>query len=350
MASELAAAGSSGVVYTASNETDGNEVLAFHRAADGTLSPAGSFPTGGNGTGADLGTQGSVVLGRDGRVLLVVNAGSHTVSLFLVTPTGLELLDVASSHGEMPVSVTNHGRFVYVLNAGGAGNIAGFRITARGKLVFINGSVRPLSNGGGGASVGPAQVAFTPDGQHLAVTEKMTNLIDIYAVGPGGIALGPKVFPSSGVTPFGFAFTKRSVMVVSEAFMGAPNASATSSYRLSGRALDVISPSVPDGQSAACWVVITGDQRYAYVSNTGSNNVSSYTIGADGTLSLHQAVAGQTGGAPSDEALSRGSDYLYTIDVMANAISAFRVRADGSLEQVDFETGLPAMAYGLAAR
>ena len=41
-----------GVVYALSNDPAGNAVVAFARAPDGTLSPAGSFPTGGTGTGA----------------------------------------------------------------------------------------------------------------------------------------------------------------------------------------------------------------------------------------------------------------------------------------------------------
>src|SRR5207244_5302396 len=38
-------------VYTITNAASGNAVLAFHRAANGALTPAGTFPTGGTGTG-----------------------------------------------------------------------------------------------------------------------------------------------------------------------------------------------------------------------------------------------------------------------------------------------------------
>jgi 6-phosphogluconolactonase (cycloisomerase 2 family) len=344
------AAGTAGAVYTQSNETDGNEALVFHRAADGSLVFADSFATGGSGNGAGLGSQGSVILSRNNRFLLAVNAGSDDISLFLVTPDGLELLDVASSEGDMPISLTNYGRLVYVLNAGGAGNIAGFRITAQGKLAFLPGSVRPLSNGGSGAGVGPAQVEFSPDGRQLVVTEKMTNLIDVYKVGRGGVAEGPEVFDSAGQTPFGFAFSKRGTLIVSEAFGGAPDASALSSYEVSGGDLEVISPSVPTLQTAACWVVITNNGKYAYTTNTGSNSVSSYRIGKNGAITLLESVAGETGATPIDMDLSRNSQYLYTLDSGADAISSFRVRADGSLEKIDFDEGLPASSVGLAAR
>src|SRR5437588_13036313 len=66
-------------VYTITNGASSNEVLAFHRAANGELTPAGTFPTGGTGTGASLGSGHSLVVADDGRELVVVNAGSSTI-------------------------------------------------------------------------------------------------------------------------------------------------------------------------------------------------------------------------------------------------------------------------------
>src|ERR1700730_7691647 len=40
----------SGAVYVLSNESTGNEVIAYRRAPDGTLTMSGSFSTGGEGT------------------------------------------------------------------------------------------------------------------------------------------------------------------------------------------------------------------------------------------------------------------------------------------------------------
>jgi 6-phosphogluconolactonase (cycloisomerase 2 family) len=337
-------------VYTLSNDAGGNAVLRFHRAADGSLAPAGVFDTQGLGSGAGLGSQGSLVMSDDGRWLFAVNAGSNDVSVLRITPDGLQLRDVAHSNGELPISLTNHGNLLYVLNAGGAGNIAGFRVSARGELSGIAGSIRPLSNGGSEPGVGPAQVEFTPDGKQLVVTEKMTNLIDVYEVRAGGRAAGPQVFPSAGVTPFGFAFSKSGTLVVSEAFGGAPDASALSSYHVSKNDLDVITASAPTFQTAACWVVITGDGKYAYTTNTGSNSISSYRIATNGQLRLLASAAGETGSAPIDMALSWDSQYLYSLDSGSDAISGFRVHADGSLEKIDFVEGLPASSVGLAGR
>ena len=69
-----------GVVYTSTNSPFGNAVAVFDRAADGTLTERGTFATGGTGTGANVGSQGAVVLSEDGRELYVVNAGSNSIS------------------------------------------------------------------------------------------------------------------------------------------------------------------------------------------------------------------------------------------------------------------------------
>ncbi|MEW5931740.1 MAG: beta-propeller fold lactonase family protein, partial [Gemmatimonadota bacterium] len=339
--------GAPGAVYVTSNSPAGNAVLAFDRHPDGTLTPAGSFATGGTGTGSGLGSQGAVVLSDDGRWLLAVNAGSDQVSVFRVRSGALELTDTEASGGDMPVSVTVHGRLVYVLNAGGAGSVSGLTLSPRGELAPLPGSTRPLS----GAGVGPAQVEFTPDGDALVVTEKMTDLIVTYAVGRDGRAGPPVPHASAGATPFGFAFSGRDRLIVSEAFGGAPDASAASSYLL-GRAGSpaVVSASVPTTETAACWVAVSNDGRYAYVTNTGSGTVSGYAVGRDGTLTLldadgRTAVTGP-GSSPIDEDFSRDGRFLYVLGAGSRAVHAFAFASDGSLAPVDRDGGLPAGSVG----
>ena len=345
-----------GAVYAANNATSGNRVMVFDRAPNGSLASAGSFATGGAGTGTGLGNQGGVVLTANSRRLLVVNAGSDEISLFKVRRNGLALLDTVGSGGRRPVSIAIHRDLVYVLNAGGAvdaqDNISGFRITKRDRLAPIADSTRALSR----ASTGPAQVSFTPDGDFLVVTEKATNLILTFSVDRDGRPDAPVQNVSVGATPFGFAFDRRGRLLVSEAFGGAPNASAVSSYEVDDDgALEVISPSVPTTESAACWVQPTLDGRHAYVTNTASGTISGYSVRPDGSLELLDAdgVTGSTGGpgsGPIDLALSDDGRFLYDLRGGNGSIGVFRVRADGSLVSVPGVTGLPLGANGLAAR
>jgi DNA-binding beta-propeller fold protein YncE len=128
-AASFALAGA-GTVFTSSNSAAGNAVIAFDRDVHGELVPRASYATGGLGLGSGLGSQGALAQSSDGEWLFVVNAGDDTVSVFRVWTDALVLTDVAPAQGSKPISVTNrHGR-VYVLDAGGSGNLAGFTLTS----------------------------------------------------------------------------------------------------------------------------------------------------------------------------------------------------------------------------
>jgi 6-phosphogluconolactonase (cycloisomerase 2 family) len=338
-----------GAVYVASNAAAGNEVLVFARNARGRLTALDAVPTGGRGTGAGLGSQGAVTLSEDGRYLFVVNAGSDSLSVFWIGERGLRLVDVEPAGGSRPISVTVSGDLVYVLDAGGDGNIFGFRQRRNGTLRPLAGSRQPLS----GAGVAPAQISFTPDGGVLVVAQKGTNQLTTYVVDDDGIAGPPAAYPAAGTTPFGFAFDRRGRLIVSEAFGGAALASTVSSYAVDDDGtVTFIDPAVPTLQTAACWTAVSPNGRYAYVTNAGSNSISGFAVARDGSLELLDAdgVTGETGMTPIDVAFSRDGQFLYTLNANAHTVSAFRVRADGALAPFAGSAGLPAGAVGLAAQ
>jgi len=188
----------------------------------------------------------------------------------------------------------------------------------------------------------------------LVVTEKATNRLTSFRVKADG-SLGPTIVTaSSGQTPFAFAFNRRNRLLVTEAVGGAAGASTVSSYRFnaSDPARPVIaSASVPDTQSAACWVAITPNGRYAFVANTGSSSVSSYRVAGNGQIELVSAVAGQTGAgsAPADAAISADGRHLVVRNGRIFTISSFSVDGDGNLSAESTFTGLPTTAVGIAA-
>lgn len=337
-------ASSPGWVFTETNAAAGNAVLAFARSPDGTLAAAGSWSTGGLGAGSGLGSQGAVALSHDGRYLFAVNAGSNSVTAFRVMAGSLALAGMVDSGGIHPISVTVHESWVYVLNAGAGGSIAGFGMSSDGLMAAIPGSVRPLS---GGAT--PAEIAFSPSGGVLVVTEKATNTIDTYTVDGTGVASGPMSHASVGTTPFGFAFDAEGRLFVSEVGPGAGGASASSYAVGADGSVAVISGAVPNGQTAACWLMVTPNGHYAYTANTPNNDFSSYRIGDDGSLTLVSAVAA-TGAGPGDMAVSRDGRFLYAVMGGSGSITGFHVGNDGSLAWVTSATGLPRGVVGLAAR
>jgi 6-phosphogluconolactonase (cycloisomerase 2 family) len=346
-----AASGEPGAVYVQTNQADGNAIAVFSRSSDGALALTATVPTGGSGTGSGLGSQGSLILSENGRMLLTVNAGSNDISIFRVEPNGLTLLNRVSSGGIRPTSLTLYKKLLYVLNAGGSGSITGFVLDQSGGLTPIPGSTRPLSNNGAGAAPAPAQISFSRDGGTLVVTERATNLIDRYTVDRDGVASAPAPQASSGVTPFGFAFTQQGVLIVSEAFGGAPLASAVSSYHVSEGGIGVISPSVPTGQTAACWIAVSKNGRFAYSTNAGSGSVSAYQVGTDGSLSLIEGRAGVTGDgtSPIDASVNGNGQFLYVLNGRTHDISAFAIQADGTLVGIGTFVGLPAGSAGITS-
>ena len=337
-----------GMVYLQTNDAKSNEIVAFSRAADGSLAAAGTYETGGRGTGKPhLPSQSSVVLSDDGSRLLAVDAGSDQVSLFAVEANRIRLLAAAASGGTTPTSIAVHGDLVYVLNNGSA-SIDGFTIAGE-RLEPLAGAKLALS----AEDADGAQVSFSPDGRTLVGTERGTNSISAYAIDERGYAEGPRTIPSTGQTPYGFDFTDGGALVVTEAFGGEIGKAAASSYALAGPGeLKPVSRSVADMRSEVCWAAVTKDGRFAFVTNFGDGTISSYAIGGDGSISLLEPVAASTRLGEKgirDEAISRDGRYLYAIDADAQRVFGWTVGDDGRLAPVGEFEGVPATVAGLAA-
>jgi len=330
-------------VYVQTNAAERNEVIAFDRSDDGRLEQLGSYETGGRGSGVPhLASQSSVVLSDDGNWLLVINAGSNELSLFAIEPDGLRLSAQVASGGSGPTSVAEHNGIAYVLNNGTPG-IAGFTLDG-GNLTPLDGSVRSLD-----AGADPAQIAFSPDGRTLVVTERGTNSISAFAIDEQRLAQEPKTIPSSGATPYGFDFVNGSV-VVTEAFGGEAGKAAASSYALPE--LEPVSASIADTRSEVCWAATTKDGRFVYVTNFGDGTISSYSVGEGGTIELLDPVAGAARMGEAgirDEAITRDGQFLYAIDADAQRVFGWTVGADGGLEPIGEFEGVPATVAGLAA-
>ncbi len=342
--------GRGGVVFVQTNEPSGNKIDVFDRGGDGRPSLAGTYPTGGLGGVAAPGTesdhlasQGSLALTADGRTLIAVNAGSDTVTSFRVHGDRLQLRSIVSSGGQFPASVAVNDRLVYVLNSGGTGIVQGFWIRGS-RLVPIAGSARSLGLANGDPPnflTAPGQVGFTPDRHQLLVTTKAsTSSIDVFQVGHDGrLSATPVVNPSA--TPVPFAFTFGSGRLVD----GEAGTSSVTTYIVGsgGTLSDPLSAS--DGQAALCWILRIGNVYY--VSNTGSNNLSSFTVDSSGQPTLLQAVAATTNPGPIDLATSGG--YLYAETGTNGTVDEFAVNSDGTLTPIGTISGLPPGLEGIAA-
>jgi 6-phosphogluconolactonase len=220
------------MVYMMTNNEVMNQIIAFYMDMNGMLTFVGSYPTYGRGTGTKevstatandgvdpLTSQGALTLSRDGRFLLAVNAGSYSISSFIITDSGTPVItDVKPSGGAQPNSVDVFGNLVYVSNIGNAANnfssnITGFHIGDNGRLTSIPHSSQSLST----FNAQPAQVLFTPDGSKILVSELTSNHLSVFNVNKNGTVTGPIVNDSYGQGPLGAYFLSSGILLVTEA-------------------------------------------------------------------------------------------------------------------------------------
>ena len=327
--------GASHAVFAATDNTSGNQVVAYHRASDGTLSPAGTYATGGLGgvlAGSvvdHLASQGSLSYDPGHALLYAVNAGSDTVSVFAVNGDRLALRQVLSSGGSFPVSVAVHGDLVYVLNALAGGRLAGYRVLGGG-LVPIPGSGRALGLNPSASpqfTNTPGQVAFTPGGSQLIVTTKANgNDIDVFGVGfLGYLSAAPVVNSEPGTVPFAINFDAYGHVLIAEA---GTNALAT--FAISGRGTLTQLDAVGTGEAATCWVAPAGP--FLFASSAGSAAESGFTSAADGQLTLLGATATDAGTV--DASAAAGGRFLYVQTGGAGIVDEYAVGAGGALSQI----------------
>ncbi|MFI6620645.1 lactonase family protein [Streptomyces sp. NPDC050528] len=347
-----AEAGADHVVFVQGNELKGNTIHVFKRAQDGTLSAAGSYATGGKGGDQvdaptdSLASQGSLVYDDRSRLLLAVNAGSNTVTSFRVEGQKLTGRQVVGSGGDFPASIAVSGRIAYVMNAGGAGSVQGFGLTAKG-LAPLSDTHRSLGLDNEKVplfSSSPGQVAFTPGGRELVVTTKSANTLEVFPMSRAGRpARKAKVNDSAGAVPFAITFDKGGRMLVAEA-----KDSTVSTYKVrADGTLKTVRKSLPNGQDTLCWLERAGD--FFFGGNTGNSTVTGYRTDRHGKLALTNDVGVAT--PPSaksqgviDLAVTKDQKFLYVQNATSGTVDGFRIGRNGTLTKVGTTTGLPPFA------
>jgi 6-phosphogluconolactonase (cycloisomerase 2 family) len=276
-----------------------------------------------------LASQGGLSYDAEHALLLAVNAGSDTVSVFGVDGARLTLNQVVASGGAFPSSIAVRGDLAYVLNAGGAGSVQGYRVQG-GRLHPIANSARSLGLSNADVpffTASPGQVVFTPDGRHVVVATKSNGTIDVFGVRPDGRLTPAVENVSAGAVPFAAAFDGAGRLVVANA-----GGSTVSTYTVNDDgSLSVISPAVPNGQAATCWIAEA--RGFFYTGNAGSGTLSTYAVDGSGQAWLLNAATA-SGAGTIDIAATPDGSILYVQNGGAATISAFAVHADGSLTSI----------------
>jgi 6-phosphogluconolactonase (cycloisomerase 2 family) len=326
--------GPGSAVFVETDGLAGNQIVAYDRRGDGTLAPAGTYSTGGRGgqlTGSVVdhtASQGALTYDPADNLLLAVNAGSNTISVFSVFGDRLALRQVVGSGGSFPVSVTARRGEVFVLNAENGGSLQGYAVV-RGYLLPIGWLHRSLGLATGSTGEPeqfthtPGQVAFSPDGSKLIVTTKAAGQsVEVFNVYPfGAISQAPVVTPDPTV-PFAVAFDPQGHLLLAEA------AGALASYQINRDGSLTQLASVATEQTATCWV--TPAAGYYYTSNAGSATLTGFRDAFNGQLTL----LGNTPTHPGTvDGASAGRD-LYVQGGLEGTVDEFSVTPTGGLESI----------------
>jgi hypothetical protein len=197
------------------------------------------------------------------------------------------------------------------------------------------------------------------------VTEKTTNILDVYPLDAAGEAGPPTIENSPEMTPFGADFTNfptGGVYILAEAHINTgrnavPNASTVSSLLISETAVDapVVEPitgSAPTGQTAGSRTQITSGDQFVYITNTVSATITGFRIARTGALTILTAngITAQLPVASQPTEMAFANGFLYTITAGDRSLNIFKVNSDGSLT---VQAGLPGIfpisVTGLAA-
>jgi DNA-binding beta-propeller fold protein YncE len=329
-------AGTEHAVFAQSDNTAGNQVVAYDRSPSGALTQLGVYDTGGLGGELEgsvldhLASQGSLTYDRQDGLLYAVNAGSNTISVLAVLGEHLALRQVISSGGAFPVSITAHDGLVYVLNAEEGGSLQGFVVSA-GRLAPLSGSNRALGLNPTETpqfTHTPGQVAISPDGSQLIVTTKANGSdIDVFRVKAlGRLSATPVVNSEPGAVPFAVSFDQAGNLVVSEA-----GTDALASFQLHEDGTLAQLDSVGTGQAATCWVVRAGSHLYA--SNAGSASLSTFRSSFAGQL-LTLLATTETDAGTVDAAVTGSGRFLYVQTGAAGLIDEYAIGAQGALSKL----------------
>src|SRR5271154_4344942 len=281
--------------------------------ANGHLSPINNVngpPTNGYGT--------SVVLDPAGAYAYVLVLQNSTVP---DSATGLQVFPVASDGklgsgtmtglnpvGGIPVVpvamvMDSAGKLLFVADAG-TGSVPGavsVLAVSNGSLTEVAGSPFPLPMPPGGQPPSPSALAVTP-----------TVFPPAYAICSGNIAP-----------------TTENLYVTDNLNYVVDNASVSSGGVLSWSVVQAPTGSLPSG------VTVDPCNRFVYVSNSQTNNVSAYKIctvisyptcpAADYSLLPVSGSPFAAGFAPGPLLMDAYAGFLYVLDTQQNAISAYRV-------------------------
>jgi 6-phosphogluconolactonase (cycloisomerase 2 family) len=314
----------------------GNSIASYSVAVDGTLTSLAGSPviTGGLGANAACSSVNRLALSAGNNLLFVSNGGDQTISAFAIDPTSGALTAVAGSPfasgltldacSGISLSATPDGRF---LMASSNGQIKTFSIGAGGVLTSLSTAANPV--------VPNASMKISANGQLLAVSNGAS--VSVFSINPDGsltVVAGSPFAEAGTGTLAGLDFSSTSGLLFgAEASVTAGFADAWT-IGANGALSSVAGSPFSTTAINSNVVLLSPNDSFLFASNQGSNSVSSYGVGAGGSLSsLGSFGSAASLHAPVGMATDRSGSLLFVADDTFG-VAVFRIDGAGSLSQL----------------
>ncbi len=328
------------LVISSTNDSIQNEIVGYRRNSNGKLDSLFTLSTFGKGINGPLRSQNSMLWTKEGKFLLVCNAGSNDVSVFKIDGENVTFLNKYSSGGQTPVSITQYKDFIYVLNSGHHGILSGFKITQDGTLNPIPGINIEVDT----MVSGPAQASFTCDGSGIIITCRSSNKIIGFQMSKDGIPVGKTSISSNTEVPYGFDLDEDGKIFVTEA-----KQSGISVYQWkNGKELEKLFDLSKDLHTAACWIKLTKDRKYAFVADADPKNIAGFQIAKTGqcTLIKSDGKSSSTENTPTELTIV-DDQFLYVSSIRNSAIEVYQIDGSGNLIKIQKLDGKGSYSWGI---
>lgn len=316
------------------------EVTVFNPAPGGGSSNASTFAITAGGVSPQ-----AIAVDPLGKFAFVANEGCGdstfgNVSMYVIDATTGVLASTgppipSNDEGGRSATVDHLGKFVYVANWGEgdtAGSISTYTINVATGGLTSTGTIDAACPGSGCSLLAPWSVVVDPSGKFayaaneggpaptsvamFSINASTGTLTSMGAVTAGGRAVSVTVDPTGK-----FAY----VTNISDGFPGENNIISMFTINATTGALTSIGTVAAGTQPVSVVVDPTG--KFAYVTNSGSNDVSMYTIKATtGALtSIGTTIA--AGASPASVAVDPTGKFAYVVNSGSNDVSMYTINA-----------------------
>jgi 6-phosphogluconolactonase (cycloisomerase 2 family) len=321
------------------------------------LLPAGCGDGGGDGGGFG-GGGGEPLGGGSGAtsILYVANSGSDNVSGYSINATSGTLAAIPGSpfsnvSGPSAMAVSSNGFFAYVANRR-TNNVTAFRVSTEGALLLVpptSANPNPVA-----VDAAPAALALSPDTKHLYVANSGPDTVSAFNIETAGaLTLIPPTGGNTNPVAVNGADPASMAIVQSGKFLYVANSGTNDVTAFSIGATGLLSRIAPSGANAnpistggtvPKGLAISQNGSFLYVANSGSDNLAVFQIGTDGLLTLVPPAGSNTnpipvgGTSPNALRISLDGRFLYVANGGGN-VSAFTIGSDGLLTLVPSSAG-----------